>query len=235
MKKKLASLDMRIQLAGVVFGLLLVTFVLHMVLVSPQSAKAAKLQSEIDSTTAQISQRRIDLKAAGERPTIETADLFRLSRAMPDRTDMPGIILTLSQVAREAGITFNSIEPTAPDATAATTGGYQTQRIHLLFDGDFYGLNDFLYRLRSLVTVRHGKLAASGRLFNADTVNFTVQAQTFPKVSAELYVNAYIYEPTVAAPAAVPSTDTTATTTTEAPAPDPSATPSGATAAGATP
>lgn len=231
MKKKLAALDMRIQIGGVVFGLLVVTFLLHMVIVSPQSAKAAKLQTDIDSTTSQISQRRVELKTAGERPTIETADLFRLSRAMPDRTDMPGIILTLSQVAREAGITFNSIEPAASTATVASPTGYQTQRIHLLFDGDFYGLNDFLYRLRSLVTVRHGKLNASGRLFNADTVNFTVQAQTFPKISAELYVNAYVYEPTAAAPAVAPSTDTTATTTTEAPTPAPT----GATAAGVTP
>jgi len=103
------------------------------------------------------------------------------------------------------------------------------QRIHLLFNGDFYGLSDFLYRLRSMVTVRHGTLQANGRLFTADTVTFAVQGNTFPQISADVFVDAYVYA-TAAAGTAAPST-TTPTTTTPT---DPSL-PAGATAAGATP
>ena len=100
---------------------------------------------------------------------------------MPDRSDMPGIILTLSQVAREAGISFELIEPVVGAPIDTTASGYQTQRIHLLFNGDFYGLSDFLYRLRSLVVVHDGKLAATGRLFNTDTVIFNVPAGLVPE------------------------------------------------------
>ena len=113
------------------------------------------------------------------------------------------------------------------------SGSYETDRIHLLFNGDFYGLSDFLYRLRNLVTVHDGKLEASGRLFNADTVTFNVLADAFPRISAELFVNAYVYgaaPPPPPAPTTTDGTTTSPTTTTTDTAP-----PAGATAAGATP
>lgn len=234
MKKKLAGLDMRLQIGGVVVALLLVGFLAHHFVVSPQGAKAAKIQEQIDSTQTQIYQRKADLKAAGKPPTIAVADLFKLSRAMPDRADMPGIILTLSQVAREAGITFELIEPVVGAPTDTTASGYETKRIHLLFNGDFYGLSDFLYRLRSLVVVHDGELAAAGRLFNTDTVIFNVPQDAFPNISAELYVNAYVYQPP-APTAAPPGAATEPGTTTPEPSTDTTTPPSGATAAGVTP
>jgi hypothetical protein len=155
---------------------------------------------------------------------------------MPDRTDMPGIILTLSDLARSSGIKFDLIEPVNGGATQS--GSYETDRIHLLFNGDFYGLSDFLYRLRSLVTVHDGKLEASGRLFNVDTVTFNVLTDSFPKISAELFVNAYVYgavaPPPPAAPTTTDGTTTSPTTTTPAASTD-TTPPAGATAAGATP
>jgi Tfp pilus assembly protein PilO len=232
-KKKLAGLDMRLQIGGVVVALLLVAFLAHHFVVSPQGAKAAKIQEQIDATQAQIYQRKADLKAAGKPPTIAVADLFKLSRAMPDRADMPGIILTLSQVAREAGISFELIEPVVGAPTDTTASGYETTRIHLLFHGDFYGLSDFLYRLRSLVVVHDGELAAAGRLFNTDTVTFNVAQDSFPSISAELYVNAYVYQPPAPA-AATPGATADPGATTPEPSTDTTA-PSGATAAGVTP
>jgi Tfp pilus assembly protein PilO len=233
MKKKLMSLDKRLQIGGVIVALLVVGFLAHHFVVSPQGAKAAQIQQQIDATQAQIYKRKADLKAAGHPPTIAVADLFKLSRAMPDRADMPGIILTLSQVARESGISFDLIEPVVGAPADTSTSGYQSQRIHLLFNGSFYGLSDFLYRLRSLVVVHDGKLAAAGRLFNTDTVNFNVVEDAFPNISAELYVNAYVYSP--APPAAAAPTTDPGTSTTPEPSTETTTPPSGATAAGATP
>jgi Tfp pilus assembly protein PilO len=236
MKKKLAALDLRIQLGAIAFLLLLFAYGAYAVVVSPQGAKAAKLQKDADAVQLQIYQRRGEINNGLHPPTIETADLFRLARAMPDRTDMPGIILTLSDLARSAGIKFDLIEPVSGGATPS--GSYETDRIHLLFNGDFYGLSDFLYRLRSLVTVHDGKLEASGRLFNTDTVTFNVLTDSFPKISAELFVNAYVYgataPPTPAAPTTTDGTTPSPTTTTPAASTD-TAPPAGATAAGATP
>jgi hypothetical protein len=160
---------------------------------------------------------------------IKTADLFRLARAMPDREDMPGIILTLSDVARAAGIRFNLIEPVVGGAPPPS-GSYATERIHLVFDGDFYGLSDFLYRLRSLVAVHDGTLLADGRLFNVVAMKFTVAANAFPRIEADLTVDAYVYaSSTPGASTTTPSSSATTTTpaTTDSTSPD-TATASGA-------
>jgi Tfp pilus assembly protein PilO len=229
-KKKLANLDPRIHFALAGIAVLLVGVLGYMFVVSPQNAKAAKLQTQADDVQMKIYQRKAQLKAGQHPPTIQTADLFRLARAMPDQVDMPGIILTLSDVARAAGIKFDLIEPVI--GGQLPTGSYQTNRIHLLFTGDFYGLSDFLYRLRSLVAVRNGELRASGRLFNVDTVTFNVTGNSFPQISAELFVNAYVYgSGAPATPSAAPAAPTTTTTSTDTA----STPPAGATAAGATP
>ena len=212
MKKKLAALDLKVQLGGVGFGLLLFFLAGYMFAVSPQHAAAKKILAQIDAQKIEIYKKRASVRAGAHPPTIQVADLFRLARAMPDREDMPGIMLTLSQVAHEAGVSFDLIEP-ATDSTPQS-GPYATRRIHLVFNGDFYGLSDFLYRVRNLVVVRDGKLDATGRLFNVDTVTFNVQGQSFPQISAEIYVNAYVYgsAPQPAAPTTTTTqTDSTAT------------------------
>lgn len=243
MKKKLAALDKRIQFAAAGILVVLIGVAGYMLVVSPQNAQAAKLQSQADAVQLQIFKRKAELRSGLHPPTIQTADLFRLARAMPDRVDMPGIILTLSDVARSAGIKFDLIEPVI--GGQVTTGSYQAYRIHLLFNGDFYGLSDFLYRLRSLVAVRNGQLLATGRLFNVDTVTFNVVGNAFPQINAELFVNAYVYGSAAATPG-VPTTPsstttptsttpTTTTTTTTTTSTNTSTPPAGATAAGATP
>jgi hypothetical protein len=235
-KKKLAALDVRIHYGAIALLLLAFAYGVHTKVVAPQGVAAAKVQKETDKVQVQMFQRRAELKKGLNPPTIETADLFRLTRAMPDQTDMPGIILTLSDLARSAGIRFDLIEPVG---VGTPSGSYVTDRIHLLFNGDFYGLSDFLYRLRSLVTVKDGTLNATGRLFNVDTVTFSIPENTFPKIAAELYVNAYVYGTTAPAAPATPTTADGATTTTSetttTPAAGADAPPAGATAAGATP
>jgi len=208
-KKKLAALDLRVQFALVVVGLVIFGYAGHTLAVAPLGAQATKVQSQIDSQQTQIFQRRAELRKENVAPTIESADVFKLSRAMPDTEDMPGIILALGEVARDAGIKFNLIEPVV-GASITVTGAYTPVRIHLLFDGDFYGLSDFLYRIRSLVAVRNGTLQADGRLFNVDSVSFNVSTDKFPQISAELYVDTYVYGAAPVAPA--PTTTTTTTT-----------------------
>jgi Tfp pilus assembly protein PilO len=238
MKKKLANLDVRIQFGAIAFLLLIFAYAGYTMVVAPQGVNEAKLQKQTDSVQFQIYKRQGEIKKGLHPPTIETADLFKLARAMPDRTDMPGIILTLSDLARSAGIRFDLIQPVS--GGAVPSGSYETDRIHLVFNGDFYGLSDFLYRLRSLVAVHDGKLDASGRLFTVDTVTFSVPANSFPKISAELFVNAYVYgstaPPTPAAPTTTnPDGTTTTSPTTTTPAASTDTPPAGATAAGATP
>jgi Pilus assembly protein, PilO len=146
--------------------------------------------------------------------------VYRLAKAMPTTTDMPDLLLELSQLARDTGIRFDSIAPQAPIAA----GAYTVLPISVTFNGTFYDLADLLYRLRSLVNVHAGRLDATGRLFTVDTLTFGESTLKFPRIQATLVIDAYVYGgATMAAgvtPAATSSTtsttgtDTTSTTTT---------------------
>jgi Tfp pilus assembly protein PilO len=214
-------------IAGIVVGLLAYSAVGYFLLISPQRSKAAELKRETAATRRQISQYRTLAAQAKATPPIRVADLFRLTKAMPDSVDMAGLVLELSRVARESGIEFDSITPQAP---AAVTG-YSSVAITLEFDGNYYELSDFLFRLRNLVRVRSGRLDAQGRLFVADSISFSESPKSFPRIKASVSVHAFMYgdvqaaaapaAPTPGAPAGTSTTGTATTATTPAAAPAP--------------
>lgn len=171
-------------------------------LVMPQRHEAASLANEVEVTQSQIAVARI--AAARKPPTpIRVADLFKLVKAMPDRVDMPGLLLQLNQTASDAGIVFDSITPQG----VAPATGFAKVPINLEFTGNFYDLNDFLYRLRNLVAVRGGTLYATGRLFSIDSIEFGEGPGGFPNIAAKLTIDAYVYGtgvPGTPAPAPAP-------------------------------
>lgn len=232
------------KIVGIVVGLLVYAALGHFLLVSKQGAKAADLQTQLAETEAQITQARAASRRVVKIEPVKVADLFRLSKAMPDTTDMPGVLLELNRIARDSGISFESITPQVSGPGA----GYTVVPIDLVFEGNFYDLADFLYRTRTLVGVRDGELDARGRLFNVQTLAFAEATELFPQIRAALRVEAYVFGTDTAAPGAAapaapapvppttpPDAATTAPTDTTAP---PAVTPpaaEGATAMGATP
>jgi hypothetical protein len=166
-------------LLGLVAGWLLV--------ISPKRSDVTTLKQQIESTRDEIA------AAHGvhtpSQPAIRVADLFKLSRAMPNTADIPGVLLQISRVAEETGVTFEAITPHDP----TSLGAYERIDIDLTFQGRFYDLSDFLYRLRNLVDVHNGVLNATGRLFSVDTINLNQGEQDFPQVKATLTVSAYVF------------------------------------------
>ena len=203
-------------------------------LVSPQRSRATKMDAELVLVEQQISESRAaQMQSSGAEP-IRSADLFRLTKAMPSDNDIAGVMLELSHVAGETGIVFEAIKPQATSAA----GTNRAQLIDLTFTGNFYSLSDFLYRLRNLVTVQKGRLLANGRLFAVEKLAFAESPAGFPSIRAFLTVSAFLYgsgpvagaaPPTASTPASTDTsataTDTTATTTATTPADVPPATP----------
>jgi len=218
-------------ITGIVAGLLVYGVAGYFLLISPQRGKSGDLKRQTEATQQQISQYRALAAQARATPPIRVAQLFRLTKAMPDSVDMAGLVLELSEVARESGIEFDSITPQG----AAAMTGFQSVPITLEFDGNYYELSDFLFRLRSLVRVRSGRLDAQGRLFVVDSISFSESTHSFPRIKASLVVHAFVYGD--AAPATAPSTPatTTGTTTTETTTTtsSPNTPPTGASATGA--
>ena len=199
--------------------------------VAPKRSAAAKLQTEIEGVRSEIALAHA-AQSPSQTPAIRVADLFNLSRAMPNTADIPGVLLQLSRLAKETGVSFQSITPHAP----VQLGSYQQVGIDLAFEGRFYDLSDFLYRLRNLVAVHAGELNATGRLFSVDSISFEQGSLFFPQVKATLNVSAYVFgdgsAPPVPGGATAAGTTASTASATEGSQPIPAA-PAGATAAGA--
>ena len=225
MTKLPTSAKLGLLAAAVVVGLVAGWFVV----IAPKRSEAKNVQQEIDNVRSELALARAAQVPKPRTPAIRVADLFNLSRAMPSRQDIPGVLLQLSHVARETGVSFESITPHAP----VLMGSYQQIPIDLVFEGRFYDLADVLYRLRNLVAVLGGGLHATGRLFVVNSISFAQGTLSFPQLKATLTVSAYNFGDGTAPPVpAAASASASSAAASEGTQPVPAA-PPGATAAGA--
>lgn len=169
--------------------IVIVAAVAFMLVIRPKRAEAGRLDEQIAEMQMKVTAAQLASRPQQQATAIKVADVFEVSKAMPDTDDMPGIILDLNSVAEATGIKFVSIQPSA--ATPKT--GYSAIGITLSFEGNYFDLTDFLFRLRNLVTVRDGRLSSSGRLFTLDTLSMKEGKDGFPSINAGLTVSAYVY------------------------------------------
>jgi Tfp pilus assembly protein PilO len=185
-------------------GIVIVAAIAFMVVIRPKRAEAGRLDEQIAEMQMKVSAAQLASRPQQQASAIKVADVFEVTKAMPDTDDMPGIILDLNSVAEATGIKFVSIQPSA--ATPKT--GYTAIGITLTFEGNYFDLTDFLFRLRNLVTVRDGRLSSSGRLFTLDTLSMKESETGFPNISANLTVSAYVFGVSDADATAVPPVTT---------------------------
>lgn len=203
-----------------VAGGLLLFVAAWFLLVSPQRSKANELATQVAASQDELSQRR----AAAARPAVavnvKPSDLYRLTKALPNDTDMPSILLDVDRTARRNHLSFTSLTP-APQIPGTS---YISQPVAVVVQGRFSALSSFLGDLRRLVTVRGGRLDARGRLYSVSKVDITApDGGNFPVVKATVTLNAYTFNPVP--PAASSSTPSTSTDSSS----------NGTVAAGATP
>ena len=169
-------------------GLAILLAVVYLGLLRPKASEASALDLEIAKLESTLAIRAHQGDAAPPTVQIDVADLFRLAKAMPSSEDMAGIILELNAVADSAGVRFVSIAP----SESVAKGDYNAVPINLTFEGNYYDLTDFLFRLRNLVTVKEGVLEATGRLYTLDVLDLHEQpTERFPKIQAMLTISAY--------------------------------------------
>ena len=202
-------------------GVVLLVAVAWIAVVGPERSKSTKLAGEITSVQTQIDQRKAALASPKVQLHVRASDIYRLTRAMPDAADMPGIILVLNRLASGRSVSFTSIQP----GPLVAQDGFNVQPLTVVVQGGFGDVSSFLGDLRKLVRVKKHNLAATGRLFAVDSVDFTAPEapDKFPIVKATLTVDAFTF-----AGGPAPTTPTTPSTSTPS-------TPSGTVAAGANP
>ena len=210
-------------IGAIAAGSLLVLAAAWFLLVAPQRSQAAELDSELATARAELVVRRAAVANPSVSVTVRPADLFRLTKALPNETDMPGILLDLNRLALGNGLAFTSVTPAAP----VLGTGYLKQPLAVRVQGRFADVSRFLGEMRTLVAVRGGRLDARGRLYSVTQIDLGSPeggVAKYPIVSAKVLVNAY----TFSTPPPPPPTDPDSSTTT-----DPSS--NGTVAAGETP
>lgn len=217
MKKK--KTPQSVWIAAIVAALLLVALLGFFLVVSPERGKAADLQKQIADTQKQIDDAHALVAKAKNAQKVKVADLFKLTTAMPDSPDEADVLLDLNSVAQAAGIEFSSL---AVDPSA-TLSSYIVIPMRVEFVGNFYALSDFLFRLRNLVDVRRGALDASGRLFAIDQLALDEGFYKFPRIRAQITIDAFVYgsgsaDTNAPVQSSAPATTTAPTTTTTTPA-----------------
>jgi Tfp pilus assembly protein PilO len=205
---------------GVAAGLLVLVAAWFLV-VAPQRSKANDLKAQLAASQDELSKKRLALIQPSTNVTVKPSDLYRLTKALPNETDMPGILLDVDRLAHRRSLKFTSITPGAQGLGT----GFTQQPLAVVVQGRFGNVSAFLGDLRSLVAVRRGRLDARGRLYTISKVDISApdSPKTFPLVKASVTLNAYSFS------TASPTPEAPTTTT-----PDSSSS-SGTVAAGATP
>ena len=156
--------------------------------VLPQRERANAIEAEIATLRARVAVAG-DFAKAYHPEALDSADLFRLAKAMPSSVGMPDLLLQLERAAASAGIELDAVAP----REAVQRRGYRTVPIDLTARGSFYAVSDFLLRLRSAVRVRGTSLDVNSRLFAVDRLTLAQPARGHD-LSASLTVSAFAFD-----------------------------------------
>ena len=205
MSAKLSGLSPRTLLALSAAAVLLYAIVAWLLFVSPKRSDASRVTKELVAAELKL----VEAQAAAHRPAgagVQVSDVLRLTKAMPSSADQAGLVLELTKLADASGVSLRTITPQAP---AEGAGGATMVPVAVTVEGSFYKITRFLNRVRTLVTVRRGKLRARGRLLTVQDVELAESiAEGFPKLDATITLHAYVYDGPIA-PAETPRSEDT--------------------------
>ncbi|MEI7760703.1 MAG: type 4a pilus biogenesis protein PilO [Thermoleophilia bacterium] len=195
------------KLGAAVAGGLLVLLACWLLVIAPERSKATDLKSQVAIARAELLVRRAAVANPSVAVTVRPADLFRLMKALPNATDMPGILLDLNRLAGRNDLAFDSVTP-APEVLGI---GYTKQPLAVILQGRFADVSRFLGELRRLVSVRGGRLDARGRLYSVSRIDLSAPAGAakFPLVRANVLLNAYAFSAPPATPPGTPGVSPT--------------------------
>jgi Tfp pilus assembly protein PilO len=203
----------------IITGVLIVVVVVawFFLLYNPLRKDISALDTQITETQQQISTARADLaRLQGyEKTAPQTqADLLRLNKMLPSQAGIPSIIIEIQRTAEESGLDFASIEP----GVVAPGQPFSLQTINLSFTGQYFDLEDFLFRLESYVEYRNNAFLVTGRLLQVANMSVARGAEdTGGALQISMTINCYLW-----------SVQGASTANTTPPAPTPSASPTAA-------
>lgn len=173
--------------------------------VSPKRSDVTKLKGQVAAAQTQLATTTQAATVANK--AAEAAAV----KAMPADADEPGILDQLNALGKRTGVLVATVTPNAASITPNTVG------LSLTVDGKYFQIANFLNKLRTQVRVgNRGRVVASGRLFDVQSVNIAQGATTGQlaatiTASASVYNAAALVAPTTASTSAAASAPTGST------------------------
>jgi Tfp pilus assembly protein PilO len=189
-------------------------------MVLPRASQIRKRQAEVTAAHDQQQQLEVrleELRGVQAEAPRNRRQLKALNREVPETARLSAIILMLNDSASDSAVDFMSVTPGNPQAEV----GGQTSTIPTVIDvtGDYFSVDEFLYRLERLSrVVKVTQLSLVPGTTTDGTSTSAVSTLTVT-ISAEFYTTDLS-----AGPGSIPG-HTDAATVAPAPSPSPSSTP----------
>ncbi len=136
-------------LAGIASGV--VAILALVLLVLPKMGQVGKAREELTSAQQQETSLETQLaslqEAKQQAPQIQE-ELDNLKTQIPPTADLPEMIRLIAGAADRSAVDFFSIAPTNP--TTDTSGEFSIVPAQITMNGDFFSLEEFLYRIETL-------------------------------------------------------------------------------------
>ncbi len=146
-------------------------------------------QTKLTAAKAEL----VKLSALRVQAAANQARLIELAKMMPSAKEIPSLVIQMQELANEAGIDFMTVSP----GQATTSSAYATMPLTLQFEGTFFDINDFLYRVEQMV-------GSPGRLLSIQQVDLSLSedapALTSPVLKANILIDAYQFVPIAVVP-----------------------------------
>jgi Tfp pilus assembly protein PilO len=138
---------------------------------STQRDALTAVQDESNDLRDTLGRMAADTKGESTR----TADRLRLSKALPETTETPGVVVQLQRLADRANVELSSIKTNS----YSDYGSIRGTEFEIRVTGRFFDVDDFLYRLHRQVALdEKDRPIIGGRLFATTAVDLTLQQNT---------------------------------------------------------
>jgi len=192
-------MSMRDQLVLTGIALVVVLALVVGFLVAPQLGKMAGLDGDIEAARKDVG---VQLSLLNQREAMKDqaaqtdAKALKLGSLVPDRPDLPSLIIELQDIAFAAGVKLAAITP--DDLTPSDTGAYTVIPLDMAVQGTWTDTVDFLQRIPRLT--RGIRIVE----FNSIMLDTQDDNEDFPPYSQQTLIKLEAYS--------VPSTPTSGTT-----------------------
>lgn len=168
----------------------------YFLLFSPTRTKISDLNGQIDSATTALHNAQTDvvrLESYKKTAPQSRAEIVRLGKMLPVSEGIPSMIVELTKTSGVSGVDLIGI--TRGVTQIGSPFGIQT--VSLTVSGQFFNIEDFLYRLESYVAFRNSSFRVTGRLLQVTVLNLANGTSATPGAIAPLTVaitmNAYLW------------------------------------------